>query len=143
MYTVSLVILCISAAVLGLELVLIRALSIGHWHHFAYLVISTALLGFASGGTVITVAQGFSRRHYYHCLWFSALGFAVITPATFWVAQYIPFDQLQLIWDPRQLAYLLGYYVLFFIPFFFGGTCICIAFTILAFSTIVCISLTW
>jgi len=39
----------ISAAALGLELVLIRALSIGHWHHFSYLIISTALLGFADG----------------------------------------------------------------------------------------------
>jgi len=125
----SLVILCISAAALGLELVLIRALSIGHWHHFAYLVISTALLGFGSSGTLVAIAQKSFRTHRHISLWYSAVGLAVTTPVMFWAAQYIPFDQLRLVWDARQLIYLLGYYLLFFVPFFFAGGCICLSFT--------------
>jgi len=41
----------ISAAVLGLELALMRGLSISRWHHFAYLVVGLALLGFGASGT--------------------------------------------------------------------------------------------
>jgi hypothetical protein len=129
MVALSLVILCVSAAALGLELVLMRALAIAHWHHFAYLVISTALLGFGSSGTLITIGQKFFRTHRYSSLWCFAAGLALTAPATFWAAQYIGFDQLRLAWDARQLLYLLGYYVLLFVPFFFGGGCICLAFT--------------
>ena len=41
----------ISASVLGLELTLMRTLSIARWHHFAYLVVGLALLGFGASGT--------------------------------------------------------------------------------------------
>jgi hypothetical protein len=129
MIALSFVILCISAAALGLELVLMRILSIAHWHHFAYLVISTALLGFGSSGTLITIAQKFFQRHLYVSLWCFAVGMAVATPLTFWAAQSIRFEQLQLVWDGRQIVYLLGYYLLFSVPFFFAGGCICLAFS--------------
>ncbi len=129
MIILSLIVFLVSAAALGLELVLVRSLSIAHWHHFAYLVISTALLGFGSSGTVITVAQNFFRKHFQKALWSFVLGFAVSIPAVFFIAQKLPFDQLRLVWDPRQVVYLLGYYLLFFIPFFFAGGCICLAFT--------------
>ena len=33
------------------EVILVRAFSIGLWHHFAYMVISIALLGFGASGT--------------------------------------------------------------------------------------------
>ena len=41
----------ISASVLGLEVALMRTLSISRWHHFAYLVVALALLGFGVSGT--------------------------------------------------------------------------------------------
>lgn len=129
MAALSFAILCISAAALGLELVLMRTLSIAHWHHFAYLVISTALLGFGTSGTVVTIAQKFFRTHRHISLWSFAVGLAAAVPATFRLAQHIPFEQLQLVWDVRQLLYLLGYYLLFSVPFFFAGGCICLAFT--------------
>jgi len=44
----------ISAAIIALELALMRCLSIARWHHFSYLVISTALLGFGASGTLLT-----------------------------------------------------------------------------------------
>ncbi len=130
MVALPVVILCVSAAALGLELILMRALSIAHWHHFAYLVISTALLGFGSSGTLITIFQRFFRKHHLHCLWFFAVGLAVSVPVVFWLAQHIRFEQMQLMWDRRQIVYLLGYYLLFLVPFFFAGGCICLAFTV-------------
>jgi len=115
-----------------LELVLVRAFSIGHWHHFSYLVISTALLGFGAGGTFITVGSKFLTRHYRKWLWCFAFGLALAVPFVFQVSQKVPLDELQLIWDRRQIFYLFAYYLLFFIPFFFAGGCIALAFTVCA-----------
>jgi hypothetical protein len=129
MFALSLFILCVSAATLGLQIVLIRALSIAQWHHFAYLVISTALLGFGVSGTIITIAQKFFLRHQKSSMWIFAAAMAFLTPLTFLLAQMLPFDQLQLVWDARQLIYLAAFYLLFFLPFFCAGACICIAFT--------------
>ncbi|MHC4359767.1 MAG: spermidine synthase [Planctomycetota bacterium] len=129
MFALSLFILSISAATLGLQIVLIRALSIAHWYHFAYLVISTALLGFGASGTMIAVAQKFFLRHQKSSMWVFAAAMAFLTPVTFLLAQMLPFDQLQLVWDARQLIYLAAFYLLFFLPFFCAGACICIAFT--------------
>ncbi|MFH1616171.1 MAG: hypothetical protein ABIG61_13930 [Planctomycetota bacterium] len=132
MIGISAALVLVSAVVLALELVLMRALSIGQWHHFAYLVISTALLGFGCSGTLISICQRFFRKRAHLCLWLSAVGLAVTIPATFHLAQKIPFDQLQLVWDFRQVFYLLGLYILFAVPFFWGGSFICLAFTLFA-----------
>ncbi len=129
MTSMLIAILCISTATLGLEMVLIRALSIGQWYHFAYLVISTALLGFGCSGTVVSIGQRFFKENCRIILWWFSMGLTVSVPITFFLAQLLPFDQLQLVWDIRQLGYLLGYYLLLFIPFFFAGGFICTAFT--------------
>ena len=129
---IPIAIFLVSAAVLGLELVLVRALSIGHWHHFSFLVISTALLGFGAGGTLIAVSSKSLTAGYTKALWCFALGLAVAVPFVFYVSQKVPFDELQLIWDRRQILYLFAYYLLFFVPFFCGGACIALAFTVCA-----------
>ena len=40
----------LSAATLAYEILLMRLLSISHWHHFAYMIISLALLGYGASG---------------------------------------------------------------------------------------------
>ncbi len=120
----------ISAASLALELILIRLLSIGHWHHFSYLIISTALLGFGTGGTVISIFGKFLESRYKQALWTLAIGMTVTVPLVFAASQKVRFDELQLIWDWHQLVYLFAYYLLFFIPFFCAGTCVAMAFTV-------------
>lgn len=122
----------ISAAALGLELVLVRALSIGHWHHLSFLVISTALLGFGAGGTFVTAGSKWLTTRYRKVLWCFAFGLALTVPLVFWLCQKVPLDELQLIWDRRQILYLFAYYLLFFIPFFCAGVCIALAFTVCA-----------
>ena len=129
MTVMSIAIFLISAAALGLELVLVRALSIGHWYHFSYLVISTALLGFGAGGTLITVGSRFLTKHCEKAMWCFALALAFAVPIVFQLSQKVPFDELQLIWDRRQILYLFAYYLLFFVPFFCAGSCIALAFT--------------
>jgi len=103
-----------------------RLFSIVQWYHFAYMVISIALLGFAASGTLLALIQG--RRSEplteEHCaLPFSLLSFLlfIFIVASFYLAQIIPFSPFQLVWHKRQYIYLAGYYVLFFIPFFLAG----------------------
>ena len=60
----ALAVFLLSAGVIALELALMRCLSIARWHHFSYLVISTALLGFGASGTLLTFAGRWLRRRF-------------------------------------------------------------------------------
>jgi spermidine synthase len=132
MTAISIAIFLVSAAALALELVLVRIFSIGHWHHFSYLVISTALLGFGAGGTFAAVFSKAFTTHHKKWLWCLALFFGAAVPIVFQISQKVPLDELQLIWDKRQVLYLFAYYLLFFIPFFCAGTFTAVAFTVCA-----------
>ncbi|MHC4238372.1 MAG: SAM-dependent methyltransferase [Planctomycetota bacterium] len=132
MTAILIAIFLVSAAALGLELVLVRALSIGHWHHFSYLVISTALLGFGAGGIFAAVFSKFLTKYCKQALWSFAFALGLAAPLVFHVSQKVPFDELQLIWDRRQILYLFEYYLLFFVPFFCAGGGIALAFTAFA-----------
>ena len=68
MISVAFAILCVSVAMLGLELVLMRSMAIAHWHHLVYLIISTALLGLGAGGSITSIWQKFFRQHHFPTL---------------------------------------------------------------------------
>jgi len=103
-----------------------RLFSIVQWYHFAYMVISIALLGFAASGTLLALIQGrrkgpLTEKHF--AFLFSLISFLlfIFIVASFSLAQTIPFSPFQLVWQKMQYLYLAGYYVLFFIPFFLAG----------------------
>ena len=47
----------ISAAALAYEILLMRLFSIILWHHFAYMIISLALLGYGASGVLLTLGR--------------------------------------------------------------------------------------
>ena len=49
--------LLVSAAAIGYEILLMRLLSIVQWHHFAWMIISLALLGYGASGTFIALLR--------------------------------------------------------------------------------------
>ena len=49
--------LCVSAALLAYELLLMRLLALAYWGHFAAMVISIAMLGIASSGLFLFFAR--------------------------------------------------------------------------------------
>ena len=126
----------VSASVLSYQVILVRAFSIGQWHHFAYMVISIALLGFGASGTLLAALE---RRRTNAAMslqgsqrgWFaiSATAFAVALPISFWLSQQIPFDAFLVVWEARQVLYLGCYYLLLSIPFFAAATAIGLALT--------------
>ncbi|MEJ2396041.1 MAG: hypothetical protein P8Z77_15020 [Candidatus Thiodiazotropha sp.] len=54
----------LSASALGYEILLMRLFSIIQWHHFAYMIIALALLGYGISGSLLSSVQPIISRHY-------------------------------------------------------------------------------
>jgi hypothetical protein len=118
----------ISAAILAYEVLLIRLFAIVQWHHFAFMAISIALLGFGASGTWLAIWQERIVSRFTATFAVSATLFALSAPASFVATQALPFNALAVVWDPGQLLYLLAMYLLLVVPFFCGATCVGLAF---------------
>lgn len=119
----------ISATALGYEVLLTRLFSITLWHHFAYLIISAALLGYGASGTFLVLARKHLETRFNAVFVAFAATFGLFITASFLLAQRIPFNPLELFWDSRQVIYLLGLYLALFVPFFCAGACMGLAFS--------------
>jgi SAM-dependent methyltransferase len=118
----------ISAAILAYEVLLVRLFAIVQWHHFAFMAISIALLGFGASGTWLALCQHWVRPRFTPIFAACAALFALSAPASFLAAQALPFNALAVVWEPGQLLYLLAMYLLLVVPFFCGATCVGLAF---------------
>ena len=112
-------VLILSASALAYEVLLIRLFSIIHWHHFAFMVISIALLGYGISGSLITVFRQRLLLHYNSVFIINIVLFAISSIACFIAVQQIPFNTLQILWDSSQWQRLLLCYLLLTLPFFF------------------------
>lgn len=118
----------ISAAALAYEVLLMRLLSIIQWHHFAYMIISLALLGYGVSGTLLTLARAYIVRRFTLLYTANALLFGLATISCFSLAQRVPFNGLELIWNPSQIGRLIELYLLLALPFLFAANCMGLAF---------------
>lgn len=123
----TLSILLLSAAALAYEVLLLRLFSIAQWHHFAYMVISLALLGYGASGTFLALARRPLLRRFPAAFLANVLLFAAASVGTFTLAQRLPFNPLELAWDPRQMGYLAAAYLLLSLPFFGAANAIGLA----------------
>jgi len=119
----------ISAAALAYEILLMRLFSIIQWHHFAYMMISLALLGYGASGTFLALIRRWSDEHFLAIYLVNAVAFGVASVACFLLAQAIPFNALEMLWDSRQSQWLMLTFLLLFIPFFCAANCICLTFS--------------
>jgi len=121
--------LLVSASAIAYEILLVRVLSIVQWHHFAWMIISLALLGYGASGTAIALARRWLETRFEAAFAASALLFSLAMAACFVLGQRVPFNALEVVWNPRQFLYLGMMYLVFMVPFFFAGSCIGLAFT--------------
>lgn len=118
----------ISAAALAYEIALMRLFSISLWHHFAYMIISLALLGIGASGALLTLlAPRTIERRFTVLFVAAALSFGASAIGCFVLAQRVPFNPIEVLWDPRQALHLLAQYLLLALPFVCAGACICLA----------------
>src|SRR4029450_6982975 len=87
----------VSAAALAYEILLMRLFSIVLWHHFAYMIISLALLGYAASGALLTPAPRAVERPFPLLFSAAAAGFGVAAIGCFVLAQRVPFNPLELL----------------------------------------------
>lgn len=98
-----------------------RLLAIGQWHHFAYMVISMALLGYGAAGSLLFLFFDGIKKHIEGWLVFLSGATAVSFTLAFSLSQKMGLDPLQLIWQPAQWGVMLVTYLLMGLPFLLGG----------------------
>lgn len=124
----ALAIALISAAALAYQLLLMRWLGIAHWHPFAVVIISLALLGHGASGTALSLLRERAMLHFEWLFPASALTFAASAALCVLLARAIPFNGLELVWDLGQLGWLGALYLCLALPFFFAAACFGLAF---------------
>ena len=119
-------------AMIAYQISLMQILSIIQWYHFAYMIITIALLGFGVAGTLLTIFRNsLARRKEILiplfvflsglsmplCLWLSSLGIA-------------DFDTYLLFVEMNHVGKLLVFELLFITPFLFSALAIGLLFTV-------------
>jgi len=99
-----------------------RVLSIRFWHHFSYLVISTALLGLGASGTLLTLIRRFAAPRRRGVLVACALLLAVSIPLAVRAAELVGLDAQFLAWDLRgQIGRLVQIELIYLVPLLLAG----------------------
>ena len=111
-------ILFLSAATLAYEILLMRLFLISQWHHLSYMVISLALLGYGASGTFIALTREWLLKRFRAVFATAAVLFGIMAAVSYAVSQRLPFNPLEVVWDPYQQLYLFCLYLLLAIPFF-------------------------
>jgi hypothetical protein len=119
----------LSATALGYEILLMRLFSIIQWHHFAYMIISLALLGYGASGTFLAFVQSRLLSHYPLALLINLALFGLTAMPSFLVAQQIPFNPEEMLWNWREPVRLMFIYLLLSLPFFFVANAIALTFS--------------
>jgi hypothetical protein len=112
----------LSFAVIGLELAMMRVLSLRFWYYFAAMVISVALLGFGFSGTLLTLGQRRLTRS--RGFWLPALAFAAALSmlVSGWGVQHVPLDIHYLAWSfGAEWLHILQIELLMLLPFLLSG----------------------
>jgi hypothetical protein len=129
--TVCVAVGLLSAGAIAFQLALMQILSITQWHHFAYMVISVALLGFGAAGTCLSLFRAVLMNRFDRA--FPALlflcGAAMSAGIGLSQASAIRFDSYLLFAGTFHAGRLMATYAVFFVPFFLAALAIGLAFT--------------
>ncbi len=106
----------LSVAMLSFELALIRLFAVAQFYHFAFMVISLALLGSGAAGSLLSVWPRLGRAP----AWWS-VGFVCAALGSYAILNLVPFDSYAIAWDRRQAFYLLLTFLGAAVPFLFTG----------------------
>jgi len=119
-----------SAAIIAFQLALMQLISVVQWHHFAYMIISVAMLGFGAGGTLLALNR---ERLLLWSEWLvpalmSLSGLSMMLAFHITRFEFFRFDAFLLFVEWSQFPVLLANYLIFFFPFFAGALSIGIIF---------------
>ena len=112
-----------SAGALCFEVSLTRLFAVQQFHHFAFVVVSLAVMGNAASGILLVLRPRWASR-----MLLSAI-FALAVCASYLTINFLPFDSYSIAWDRRQAWILILYFLTASLPFLFAGwvTAACLA----------------
>lgn len=111
----------LSTATLVFEINLPRLFSVAQFYHFAFMIVSLALLGFGASGTILSIFPKMGRGHPQRSLGVLALGASLSILGSYLLTNWLPFDSFSIAWDRRQIWILALHYAALALPFFFSG----------------------
>ena len=114
----------LSAATLAFEINLTRLFSVAQFYHFAFMIVSLALLGFGASGSALALFPRWGRRRPEWTLGWLALGFAISSLGSYLLINLLPFDSFSIAWDQRQVGVLALHYLALAAPFFCSGAAV-------------------
>ena len=117
----------VSAVALAYEILLMRLFSIIQWHHYAYMIISLALLGYGVSGAFIAIARTALLRYFVPVYLVNIYLFGFSCIVCFLLVQQIAFNPQEMLWDPGQGARLSLAYMTLSVPFFFAANVVALA----------------
>ncbi len=119
-----------SAAIIAFQLALMQLISVVQWHHFAYMIISVAMLGFGASGTLLALNREklLSWSSWLVPLLMSVSGLCMMLAFHVTRFELFRFDAYLLFVEWSQFPVLLANYLIYFIPFFAGALAIGILF---------------
>ncbi len=109
----------ISTAALLLEISLTRIFSVSRWYHFAFMVVSIALLGFAASGSLLNLFPRIKKNR--HSPFLSSILFSLSVLVSFYLSDKVEMDPYKLLLEPHLLTSIVIYYLLLSLPFLFAG----------------------
>ena len=115
-----------SCTALAYEVLLTRIFSVSLWYHFAFMIISIAMLGFAASGALLAL---YPRLKDLSLIPAFALFLAVAIDLSYLLANLVPFDPVRLSWERTQILNIGCYYLILAIPFFWAGLIVAAAFS--------------
>jgi len=113
--------LLLSLSVLIFEIIQTRLFSVAQFYHFAFMIVSLALLGSGASGTLLAIFPTLGRARPQASLAWLALLAGLSMIFSYLLANALPFDSFSMAWDRRQAARLVAHYVALALPFFFSG----------------------
>ncbi|MBN2045294.1 MAG: hypothetical protein JW757_09765 [Anaerolineales bacterium] len=111
----------LSIATLIFEINLSRIFSVTQFYHFAFMIVSLALLGFGASGTLLAIFPRAGRRKPAQSLGTISLAAALSISGAYILVNQVPFDSFSIAWDQRQVGIFALHYLVLALPFFFSG----------------------
>ena len=112
----------LSTAGLSFEITLTRVFSLAQWYHFAFMVVSIALLGFGASGSALSLFPPPGDPIRLRCYTARAAAlFAAGVLISLLTINFLPFDSYRIAWEPVQILYMAVYFLALALPFFFNG----------------------
>lgn len=122
--TVSLV----SSALIAYQLTLMRTLSFIQWYHFAFMIISVAMLGFGTSGVILSVFREKVLEKFNHYFYGSILACSILMILSPQMINFVNFEPYLILIDYGQILSIFYVCGILFLPFVFGAIVIGLSF---------------